>query len=192
MRTIFIIHGSYGNPEENWLPWFKNELEKLGHRVILPQFPIPETRDIAYSGHQLSDWVSKFDEYKQLINDETIVVAHSRGCVFTYRILERQIPLHAVFLVAPWITYRWYPKGWTQIDSFHKDPFDWEKMRKGAKHIEVFQSTNDEIPVNEGKQVAQNLGAELVLVENAGHFNVATDPKFMKFDLLLERIKKIL
>lgn len=65
-------------------------------------------------------------------------------------------------------------------------------MKKGAKYIEVFQSTNDEIPVSEGKQIAQNLNAELILVENAGHFNVATDPKFKEFDLLLDRIKKVL
>lgn len=192
MRNIFIIHGSYGNPKENWFPWLKGELEKLGHHVILPQFPIPETQDIAYGGHQLSAWIDTFDEYKKFMSDETILVAHSRGCVFTYRILERQIPLHAAFLVAPWITYRWYPKGWTKIDSFHKDPFDWEKMKKGAAHIEVFQSTNDEIPVAEGKEVAINLGAEFVLVKDAGHFNVAADPKFREFDLLLERIKKIL
>lgn len=192
MRNIFIVHGSYGSPEENWFPWLKGELEKLGHRVILPQYPIPETEDSAYGGHNLSDWIEKFDEYKEYVNTDTVLVAHSRGCVFSYRILERQIPLDAAFLVAPWMTYHWYPKGWTKVDSFHKDPFDWEKMRKGAKHIEVFQSTNDAIPVEEGEKIAKNLSAELVLVKNAGHFNVATDPKFKEFELLLDRIKKIL
>lgn len=192
MRTIFVVHGSYGYPGENWFPWLKEELEKLGHRVILPQFPIPKTQDIAYGGHQLSAWIDKFDEYKKFISNKTVLVAHSRGCIFTYRILERQIPLHATFLVAPWITYRWYPKVWTIIDSFHKDPFDWEKMKNGAKHIEVFQSTNDEIPIEEGNEVAKKLGAKFILVKNAGHFNIATDPKFKKFNLLLERIKKVL
>ncbi len=192
MRNIFIIHGSYGNPEENWFPWLKYELEILGHHVVLPQYPIPKSQDLAYGGHVLSAWIDKFDEYKEYVNNESILVAHSRGCVFSYRILARKIPLHAAFLVAPWITYRWYPKGWIKIDSFHKDPFEWEKMKKGAKYIEVFQSTNDEIPVSEGKQIAQNLNAELILVENAGHFNVATDPKFKEFDLLLDRIKKVL
>lgn len=192
MRNIFIIHGSYGDPKENWFPWLKGELEQLGHHVILPQFPLPETQDIAYGGHQLSAWIDKFDEYKEFVNSETILVAHSRGCVFSYRILERQIPLHAAFLVAPWITYRWYPKGWTKIDSFHKDPFDWERMKKGAGHIEVFQSTNDEIPVEEGEEVAKNLGAEFILVKDAGHFNVATDSKFKEFKLLLEHIKRVI
>lgn len=191
-RYIFIVHGSYGNPKENWFPWLKRELEKLGHHVVLPQYPIPETQDIAYGGHQLSAWLDLFDKYKKYVNSESILVAHSRGCVFSYRILERQIPLHAAFLVAPWMSYHWYPEGWTKIDSFHRDPFDWKKMKKGAKHIEVFQSTNDEIPVEEGEKVAKNLEAEFILVKNAGHFNVATDPKFKEFELLLEHIKRVL
>lgn len=189
MRNIFIIHGSYGHPGENWFPWLKSELEKLDHRVFVPAFPVPKTE--ATGDHKLDLWMKELDGYKEYIDKEVIFVAHSRGCLFTYRILEQQIPLYAAFLVAPWIT-KYLAGGWTRDDLSQKDPFDWGKMRNGAKHIEVFQSTNDEIPVNEGKQVAQNLGAEFILVENAGHFNVATDPKFKEFDLLLERIKKIL
>ncbi len=26
MNNIFLIHGSYGNPYKNWLPWLKKEL----------------------------------------------------------------------------------------------------------------------------------------------------------------------
>jgi len=39
MANIFIIHGAYGNPDENWIPWLKTELEKLGNRVFVPKFP---------------------------------------------------------------------------------------------------------------------------------------------------------
>lgn len=189
MRNIFIIHGSYGHPGENWFPWLKSELEKLGHRVFVPAFPVPKTE--TPGGHKLDLWMKVLDGYKEYIDNEAIFVGHSRGCLFTYRILEQQIPLYAAFLVAPWIT-KYLSKGWTRDNSSQKDPFDWEKMKKGAGHIEVFQSTNDEIPVAEGKEVAKNLGAEFILVKDAGHFNVATDPKFREFDLLLERIKKIL
>ncbi len=95
------------------------------------------------------------------------------------------------FLVAPWINFIWYPKGWKKIDSFHKKPFDWNKIKRGAKYFEVFQSNNDpvRIPVDEGKKITKNLNAKLIIVKNAGHFNVASDKKFVKFPLLLENVK---
>lgn len=191
MNTAFIIHGSYGSPQENWFPWLKTELEQLGERVFVPQFPVPNV-DPTPGGHHLDEWLKTFDQYSQYIDDQTIIIAHSRGCVFTYRLLERfQKPVKAVFLVAPWMVYRWYTER-KEVDSFHKTPFDWKKMKKGSRHIEVFQSTNDMIPAEEGKEIAKKLGAEFVLVVNAGHFSTASNPSYAQFPLLLERIKKVL
>ena len=30
MKNFFIIHGSFGNSKEHYLPWLKSKLEKLG------------------------------------------------------------------------------------------------------------------------------------------------------------------
>lgn len=191
MRNIFIIHGSYGSPKENWFPWLKKELEKLGHRVFVPQFPIPppEKQDAAYGGHKLSEWLKKMKEYKKYINNETVIIAHSRGNIFTYNFLMRlKKPVYSVFLVAPWIKFIWYPKGWKKVDSFHRKPFNWKKIRSSAKYFEVFQSTNDTalIPVEAGKKIAKNLGAKLNLIKNAGHFNMK------KFPYLFKKVKSLL
>lgn len=191
MSNIFIIHGSYGNPEENWFPWLKAELETLGHTVFVPQFPIPETFDDSYGGHDLDAWKKTLERYKQYINSETIFVAHSRGCVFLYHVLASlDSPVRAVFMVGPWLTYHWYqgkPKDY--VDSFHKTPFLWEKIKRGSTYIEIFQSTNDEIPIHEGTKIAQYLDATLTVVKDAGHFNIARDPKYKTFALLLDHIK---
>jgi len=189
VSTIFIIHGSYGNPQENWLPWLKDNLEKLGQRVFIPQFPIPQTRDAAYSGHDLEKWLETFKKYGKYMDENTIIVAHSRGCIFIYRLFERLTkPIKATFLVAPWINYHWYPKGWTKIDSFHKTPFDWEKIKKGSRYFEIYQSTNDDTPVNEGREIAQKLNGALVVAENAGHFN--TSAGYTSFELLFNNLQK--
>lgn len=85
MPTAFIIHGSYGNPKENWFPWLKNELENKGFQVFVPQFPIPKQEDQnkAWGGHNLNAWISTLKKYSKYINENTIFIAHSRGCVFT-------------------------------------------------------------------------------------------------------------
>ncbi len=192
MKNIFIIHGSYGSPKENWFPWLKKELEKLGHRVFVPQFPIPppEKQNSYYGGHKLSQWLKTLNKYRQYLNEETIIVAHSRGCVFTFRVLEKlKKPVSSVFLVAPWMNFIWYPKGYLKVDSFHEKPFLWNKIKKGAKYFEIFQSTNDDTPVQEGRKIAKKLGAKLDIVKNAGHFNQYYSLKFKKFPFLLEEIK---
>lgn len=190
MRNIFIIHGSYGYPEENWFPWLKKELEKLGHQVFVPQFPIPKKIDPAYGKHRLKKWLLTLKKYKKYINEKTVFIAHSRGCVFLYHFLTTlDTQVNAVFLIAPWIKYRWYPKGWQKIDSFHKLPFDWKKIKKRSKYFEIYQSTNDDTPVTEGKTIANKLNAKLHVIKNAGHFNIAYSPLYKKFPLLLKSIR---
>lgn len=185
MRNIFIIHGSYGHPEENWFPWLKKELEALGHNVIVPRFPIHSD---STNNHRLNEWIDEFGKYKNFVNDETIIVAHSRGCVFCYHILPTfKVPIDATFLVGPWDTFQW---GDVRLESFHSKPFEWGAIRNKSKCIEVFQSTNDVIPVSEGQRIATNLHAKINIVKNAGHFNIATYKRFVKFPLLLEQIKK--
>jgi len=191
MRNIFIIHGSYGSPQENWFPWLKKELSKLGHRVFVPQFPVPpaDKQDSSYGGHKLSEWIETLNDYKKYIDSETIFIAHSRGCVFTYQYLAKINPsISATFLIAPWINFLWYPKNNKKIDSFHKIPFDWKQIKKGSRYFEIYQSTNDDTPVSEGKEIAKKLEAKLVIVKNAGHFNFSSDKKFKEFPTLLKSV----
>lgn len=39
MKNFFIIHGSFGDSKEHYLPWLTSELEKLGE-VVCEDFPI--------------------------------------------------------------------------------------------------------------------------------------------------------
>ena len=188
VRNIFIIHGSYGHPEENWFPWLKKELETLKHQVIVPKFPIHSDTT---SNHRLNEWIEEFLKYKEFVNKETIIVAHSRGCSFCLQLLPvLNMKINSMFFVGPFIDYdQWRPEVYTEYDSFQAKPYLWKKVRKLVDHIEIFQSTDDVIPVCEGQFIAYWLHAEFILVKNAKHFNVAEDPSYDHFPLLLDRIK---
>ena len=81
MKNAFIIHGFNGDTTYTFGPWLKKEMEKRDYNVIMPEFPI---RSLAtYTG-----WSKILDEYKDLFNEETIIVCHSIGNPFIIRYLS--------------------------------------------------------------------------------------------------------
>lgn len=42
MPNAFLLHGIYGNPEENWFPWLKHKLHAIGIETHIPHFPMTE------------------------------------------------------------------------------------------------------------------------------------------------------
>ena len=182
MTNVFIIHGSYGHPEENWFPWLKNQLEKLNCKVFVPQFPTPENQT-------LENWMKVFEEYKDYLNTSSVTIGHSAGVAFILNVLERiEHQIRAAFLVAGNVGL--LHNEFDQLSSTFTDkPFNWNKIKQNCKKFYVFHSDNDPyVPLRYGEEIAEKLGVELTLVKNAGHFNEKAG--YTKFDLLLEKIKK--
>jgi uncharacterized protein len=175
----FIIHGTFGHPGENWFPWLKEELEKLGYNVHVPTFPTPENQS-------LESWREVFSEYK--VSNDTILIGHSLGPAFILDILEKH-KARAAFFVA----------GFTglldikEVDSINKTivdrNFDWETIKSNCKKFFVINSDNDPyVPIKKAKELASNLGTEPILVRDAGHFNEKAG--YTSFPKLLEMIKE--
>ncbi|MFH1193834.1 MAG: alpha/beta hydrolase, partial [bacterium] len=95
MKTAFIIHGALGDPNENWFPWLKSELERLGFAVYVPAFPTsPKTQT-------LENWLKVFEEHKDHLDEDTIVIGHSLGPIFLLTILEQiKKPIRAAYFIA--------------------------------------------------------------------------------------------
>ena len=183
--NIIIIHGAYGSPEENWFPWLKSELEKLGHSVYVPRFPTPENQT-------LDKWFEVFEEYKQYLDEDSVLVGHSVGPAFILNVLERlNRPVKAAFLVAGWTG----KLGLEEFDPINKTfcerDFKWENIKQNCKSFFVFSSDNDPyVPLDKGKELAENLDTELIIMEGAGHFNEKAG--YREFPLLLEKIRQLL
>ncbi len=182
MVNVFIIHGSYGSPEENWIPWLKLELEKLGCRVIVPHFPTPQNQN-------LITWLNVFEDYKQYLNGQSLVVGHSIGPAFLLNILKkRDKPIKAAFFVSGFTGSLNNPTFDKLNRSFSDKEFDWQKIKENCAEFYLFHSNNDPyVSLQKAEDLAKNLGAEVILVKNGGHLNA--EAGFTKFDLLLQKIK---
>jgi len=185
MTNIFIIHGAYGNPEENWFPWLKSELDKLDCRVFVPKFPTPEDQS-------LENWNKVFEDYKQYLNENSIVVGHSLGPAFLLNLLEElDKPIKAAFFVSGFLDLLGNPDFDNINKSFIEKSFDWQKIKQNCPKFFVFHSDNDPyVPLEQAEKLAKNLGVDVILVKNAGHFN--ENAGYSKFDLILDKIKPFL
>ena len=47
--NVFLVHGSFGKPFENWFPWLEEELANRNISCVIPSFPTPEHQNY-------SDW----------------------------------------------------------------------------------------------------------------------------------------
>ncbi len=182
MPSVIIIHGTGSNPNANWFPWLKKELENMGCRVFVPQFPTPENQS-------LDNWTDVFKDYENHLNKDTIIIGHSLGPSFLLSVLEkRNHPVRAAFFVAGFTGLLNNPDFDTLNETFVTREFDWKKIRNSSEKFYVINSDNDPyVPLEKGEQLAENLSSELIVMENAGHIN--KDAGFTAFPFLLDMIK---
>jgi len=174
---VIIIHGAHGYPEENWFPWLKLELQKLGHDVVVPRFPTPE-------GQNLKNWMSIIKRYQ--IEDNTILIGHSIGATLILRILERN-RARAAYLVSGFFGALDNKEVDKANSTFFEKPFDWDEIKSNCKKIVMFGSDNDPyVPVKKRDELAEKLGIKPIIVKGAGHFN--TKAGYTKFELLLKEL----
>lgn len=180
-QMIFIIHGTGGHPQENWFPWLKQELERLGCRVVIPQFPTPENQTP-------ETWFNVLEGYRADYTANTILVAHSLGGAFALRVLEKYpIRIQAAFFVGTPIGVRPI-KNWEGDQPFIGKPFDYDAIRSRARRRVVFHSDDDPwVGVGNGIELASRIEAEFVHLTDAGHFNAKAG--YNRFELLLEKIR---
>src|SRR4030042_2414130 len=182
---IFIIHGSYGNPQENWFPWLKQELEKLGHTGFVPGFPTPKNQS-------LENWERVFEEYIEKVDGNTIFVGHSLGPAFILSVLENlenPKPVKACFFVAGFIGLLNNSEFDGLNRAFSVREFNWSKIKENCQRFYLYHSDNDPyVPLEKAKELSKKLNCELKIIKGAGHFNKTAG--YTEFELLLEDIKK--
>ena len=179
---VFIIHGAYGNPEENWFPWLKNEFIKLGIKTFIPRFPTPE-------GQELNNWMKVFREYIKKMDKDSILIGHSLGPAFIMSVIETlEQPILAAFFVSGFTGLL----GLSDFDEINKTitdkKFNYLKIRKNCKNFFIYNSDNDPyVPINKGLQLAENLKGKFTVIKNGGHINSASG--YTEFPILLKDIE---
>lgn len=185
MTKFFLIHGAFGNPEDNWFPWLNQKLRELNHEVIIPKFQTPENQT-------LDNWNKVFNEYINQIDKNTIFVGHSLAPAFILNILEHtNVTIKSSFFVSGFIRLlgnkTFDPINQTFVDR----SFEWEKINQNCKQFFIYHSDNDPyVPIECSNELADKLYIKPKIIKNAGHFNKQAG--YVELEALLNDIKSVL
>ncbi|HOX60778.1 MAG TPA: leucine--tRNA ligase [Candidatus Magasanikbacteria bacterium] len=174
---IVLVHGIYGNPNENWFPWFKKEMEKRGCEVIIPQMVDSETP-------KLSEWVKQLTNLGVTKDDDLYVVGHSLGAVAACQyILENRLHVKKLILVGPtgnsqgeenWknlLSAGCEEEGLKCIKDFNEANTDLSKLVNLADERVIYISDNDPFIPMSVMDDYSGIDARVNVLKNRGHFN---------------------
>ncbi len=183
MKTAFIIHGSNGSKDAHWYPWLSKELKKRGLRVFLFQFPIGKNQT-------LQNWLQTIHPIRNNLKD-SILIGHSLGVPFILNVLNQwKVNAQAAFLVSGFSGHL-EAEGEPNLDDFADKNFNWKKIKQNCDNFYVIHSDNDPyIPLERAKELAKNLGVDIILVKGGGHF--LSQIGFKTFNLLLEKVNEVI
>ena len=174
-KRVFIVHGWGGDPEGDWLPWLKKQLEARGFEVVVPQLPNTEMPTI-------NAWVPALAAEARIPDKRTFFVGHSMGCQAIARYLEvlpEGIKVGGAVFVAGFF------KRLTGIEENEKSkaiikewlglPLDLKKVRAHlAKSVAIFSDDDAYVPLDNQDEFRYDLGSKIIVQKKMGHFTERT------------------
>lgn len=175
-RTLTLVPRWAGTPESDFYPWLTAKLRE-------PPAPFSQVRTLAMPEPQrptLAAWGAALtDALGPSPAPGTVLLGHSVGCQAVLRYLAALPPgstVDGVLLVAGW----WEVDApWDTLRPWLETPLDAARARAAARHFTVLLSDNDPFTSDFARNRRlweERLGAEVLLVPGARHFNAAQEP----------------
>lgn len=185
-KRVFIVHGWQANPEANWFPWLKKELEEKEYVVSVPQLPDSDFPTI-------QNWIPTLADAVGTPDENTYFVGHSLGCVAIVRYLEtlqENEKVGGAVFVAGFLKRLTGEEINPQVKDIEKH---WLRtplnIQKAASHlpksIAIFSDNDQWVPLDNEDDFRNKLNSEIVVIQNMGHFNEPELPIALKSILTL-------
>lgn len=177
MKNYFIIHGTFGHNKENWFPWLEEQIKSRGGVIYNFNYPTPE-------GHNFENWSKVLDQVRNEINEESVFICHSIGCVFLAKYcIENNIKIGECVFVSGCNNY-FFIEEFDKINKFmYTDKL--EKFKDLCKErICIYSKDDPYIKFDVLEDFAKTIKAKSIVYEHSGHFNEKAG--YTKFEDLLK------
>ncbi|MFF2040584.1 alpha/beta fold hydrolase [Kitasatospora sp. NPDC058170] len=175
MSEIVVSHGYGASDDSVWFPYLTKRLATAGHRVTVPRLPQTEAP-------QLGPWRETFGAAALAAGPagSTVLVGHSIGGVNVLRFLEQHDPeVNGVFAGVLLVATSAHEVGYDELAPFFEGGFDWERIRRSARHFRVLQAMDDPVnqpdPSEHVRLLVEGLGATAVVTPTGAHFGATPD-----------------
>lgn len=182
-NNYLLLHGSFGNPFVNWIPWLRKELENRSLEVYTPDMPT----GVGYQNYDNWERVLKSYVEAGIIGEETTIYAHSIAPVFICKFLiMNKIKVKRLVLVCSFNNYLGINEEYDTVNrSMYLD--DLESVKEYCKDIVCFYTKNDPYVSYEAeKEFASVVADKQVIIDDGGHLNAESG--YTEFLELLEYI----
>lgn len=163
MKKVVIVHGWKDKVNRGWIPWLKEECEKRGYKVEIPEMPNPNRP-------KLEDWIKSIAKCVGKPSKNCFFVGHSLGCITILRYLEtlnEGEEIGGSLLIAGFS----HDLGFIELDTYFDKPIEWDEINSHCKKFTVMHSDNDpHVPVEQGEIFRQMLDARVIILEGMQHF----------------------
>ena len=186
MKNYFIIHGSFGNPFCNWIPWLYKEAQNLWGGVdqsicYVPHFPT------GVGLQNYDNWEKILLSYVDsgLLGENTTIFAHSIAPIFVCKFLvKHKIKVGKLIFVCGFNNYFGINEEYDEVNkTMYFDEL--AKVKVCANEIVCIYSDNDPYVIYEKeKEFADSIATKQIVIEGGKHLN--KEAGYDEFPLLKE------
>ncbi|WP_019837755.1 RBBP9/YdeN family alpha/beta hydrolase [Acinetobacter towneri] len=165
MAQIYVVHGYTASPDENWFPWIQEyaDQQKASLKVLrLDPSPTPT----------LGVWKRQMDEQVDEIDENTIFIAHSLGCIATLHFLTKKLKTQKIKQAVLVAGFNGRLGRLDEVNPFIdacKIDFDLLK-RQIAHRVVIYSAGDDRVLPKFSLEQARSLDAKIIEAQHQGHF----------------------
>ena len=181
-NNYLLVHGSFGSPFSNWLPWLRKKIESRNiGGVYTPDFPT----GVGYQNYE--NWSNLLKIYMKagILNENTIIYAHSIAPVFISKFLiENKLKVKRLVFVCGFNNYVGINEEYDEVNkSMYLDNL--AEIKKYCDDIVCYYSKNDPyVKYETEKEFADTIANKQVIIDDGGHLN--SESGYTEFPELLE------
>ncbi len=180
-NNYLLVHGSFGSPFSNWIPYLRKEIENKKLEVYTPDFPT----GVGYQNYE--NWSRLLKTYVEanIINENTIIFAHSIAPIFICKFLiENKIKVKRLVFVCGFNNYFGIDKDYDAVnESMYFDNLT--DIKDYCDDIVCFCSDNDPyVKYDAEKEFADAITENQIMILGGGHLN--SESGYTEFPELLK------